>query len=273
MEYTKEILENLHRIQLDILQVVIKLCDEHKIVYFSMGGTTLGAIRHSGIIPWDDDIDIGMLREDYEKFLMLARTNLPEGYVLQHFSTEKNCPTYFAKVRKKNTLFVEEYMDDLDIEKGIYIDIKPLDYVPNNKMKFKLYRAKVRIAEQFFLAKILNKTGRYHSTWCKYLLRMLCRKILYLGMKPFNREKLFLFLENNLIQNKYEKSNMVSFRGEWKTLAEKNDYLPVKSHAFNGIQICIPGNAEKILIKQFGKNYLEPKELVKNGHRPIRIKY
>ena len=93
MEYSREDLKKVQKIEMQILEEVIRVCDENGITYFTIGGTTLGVIRHKDFIPWDDDIDIGMLRSDYEKFLRIAPYKLKQGYILQHFYREKEVPT------------------------------------------------------------------------------------------------------------------------------------------------------------------------------------
>jgi lipopolysaccharide cholinephosphotransferase len=99
MKYTAEQLRMLQEVEYSILAEIIRVCESEKIPYFTVGGTTLGAIRHSAMIPWDDDIDIGMLRDDYEHFLKIAPQKLKSGFTLTYFATDKNAPTYFAKVR------------------------------------------------------------------------------------------------------------------------------------------------------------------------------
>lgn len=107
--YYGEELKKVQECELEILAEVIKVCNENSIEYFVIGGTALGAVRHSGFIPWDDDIDIGMTRDDYERFLKIAPSKLKSDLFLQYYVTEPNSPTYFAKVRKNNTQFVEYY--------------------------------------------------------------------------------------------------------------------------------------------------------------------
>lgn len=271
MNYDDVTLRRLHKIQLDILSKVISVCDEFGITYFSLGGTTLGAVRNSGIIPWDDDIDIGMLREDYDRFIKLAPKELKEGYFLQHFSTEPDCGTYFAKVRKEGTRFVEEYMKNLPVHQGIYIDIKPLDNVPNDQSKLKKYRRRVRILEQLFLSKRLWKTGRYHTSKLKHIIRSAVRFFLHIILLPVSRGFLFSRLENALTAYNEEKTDCVSFRGERKTFARISDVVPPEKSDFEGMVINIPHRAEKMLERQFGDDYMSPKKSDSSGHSPIEI--
>ncbi|MBQ6686203.1 MAG: LicD family protein, partial [Firmicutes bacterium] len=92
-----KMLNKIQETEIEILQTIDKICHKHNLVYFGIGGTALGAVRHEGFIPWDDDIDIGMPRVDYEKFLEIAREELPSEYHIQHFTTEKKTPFYFTK--------------------------------------------------------------------------------------------------------------------------------------------------------------------------------
>ena len=131
--YTKEQLEKIHSTEVEILSEIIRVCSENDIPWFTVGGTTLGAVRHNGFIPWDDDIDIGMLREDYDKFLALAPSCLKEGYILQHFTVDKRTPTYFAKVRKDGTEFIEYSNHSLPIHHGVFVDIMPYDRIPEDQ--------------------------------------------------------------------------------------------------------------------------------------------
>src|SRR5699024_6110897 len=125
-------------IQLEILKEFDRFCKEHNIKYQLYAGTLLGAIRHKGFIPWDDDIDIAMTRDQYERFLEKYINN--ERYFLQNFQTDYNYFRQFSRLRKNNTVFRQEQYSNLDIHHGIFIDIFPLDNVEEtyDKEKYRL---------------------------------------------------------------------------------------------------------------------------------------
>ena len=108
MEYAPEDLKRLHSELVTILKEIIRVCEILDIPYFIQGGTAIGAYFDQGIVPWDDDIDLGMTRDHYNRFLKEAPAVLAKGYFLQCFDTEPDTPFYFAKVRKDGTLFVQD---------------------------------------------------------------------------------------------------------------------------------------------------------------------
>jgi lipopolysaccharide cholinephosphotransferase len=130
--YTQEEMKMLHRELYDILAEIIRVCDKHHIPYVIIGGSAIGAFFEQEILPWDDDVDIAIKRDDYNRFLEVAPSELRPDYFLQWLGTEPHTPFYFAKVRKRNTLFVEEMFAQLPIHHGIYIDVFPFDRIPDN---------------------------------------------------------------------------------------------------------------------------------------------
>lgn len=136
MAYQKlEYQELLQKRSLDILKKIDAFCKKNDITYFLIGGTLLGAVRHKGIIPWDDDIDIGMLREDYEKFIALW-DNGKEEFNLFYAKEDNDFPYPLAKVSDRNSHITEWITDDTDTYKlGVYVDIFPFDFVDADKKK------------------------------------------------------------------------------------------------------------------------------------------
>lgn len=118
---------------LDTMKYIDKVCRENGIVYYIMGGTALGAVRHGGFIPWDDDLDIFMTPQEYEKFKMAMAQDGDPKFVLQEWRTVKNYLEY-AKIRMNGTTFIEEsFKDRRDLHQGIYVDIMMLHKIPQSE--------------------------------------------------------------------------------------------------------------------------------------------
>ncbi len=128
----KELLRRVQLTQLEIAKEIRRVCEENDIRYFLACGTFLGAVRHQGFIPWDDDMDIGMVRSDYEKFCRIAPKKLKSEYCLQTWYTDPNYSLPFGKVVKRNTVYLESKKTRRLQENGFYVDIFPYDFVPED---------------------------------------------------------------------------------------------------------------------------------------------
>ena len=142
---------------LDIMKVFDRVCRENELHYYMLGGTMLGAVRHKGFIPWDDDADFGLPRREYEKLLNLPAECFPEGYRLRHFSKEEGVPYAFIRLEDERTTCIEARRSGTGYVGGVYVDIFPLDgdvnVVPLRilkelRMKFKKKLLYAHIAEQ-----------------------------------------------------------------------------------------------------------------------------
>ena len=157
-------LKRLQLVELDILKEFIRVCNELNVKYFLDSGTLLGCIRHGGFIPWDDDIDVSMPREDYEIFLKEGQKLLKNKYFLQTYKTDPEYTMGFAKIRNSETTFIESSVKNLKINHGVYIDIFPLDgYNDKNKIRnflnkkaFVLYNLQINKKYDF---KIIHKNN------------------------------------------------------------------------------------------------------------------
>ncbi len=172
-QISDEELKKIQEIQIDLISEVDRICKKHGIRYNMVGGTMLGAIRHKGHIPWDDDADIGFLREEYEKFRAACKIELdPEKYYMQDFRDTPGYRWGYGKLRRKGTAFVRLGQEEMPYEQGIFIDLMPFDPVPDNPIARRIHFAtcflfrkkfwsqigKVREKNPFyrFLYKVLN---------------------------------------------------------------------------------------------------------------------
>ena len=132
-------LRRLQLTQLEILKVIDKICREHDIPYSLYAGTLLGAVRHQGFIPWDDDLDICMSRANYNRFLEVWEQVQPEGYLLQNKENSPDFTQSFSKIRKENTTCQLQVEVGYQYHQGIYVDVFPIDRFPEGKLRQKKF--------------------------------------------------------------------------------------------------------------------------------------
>ena len=145
--------KELQLLELEIAKEIKRICDENNIEYFMIGGTLLGAVRHKGFIPWDDDIDIGMTNENYERFLEIAPSKLDCRFFLQCRLTDDNFAYPYAKVRMNNTHMHELVNAKVRMHDGIFVDIFPYDQCTENKATSKFYMMKLQLLSKCTLLK------------------------------------------------------------------------------------------------------------------------
>ncbi len=136
----EEKLRELQLTQLEILKVIDQVCRKHDISYSLYAGTLLGAVRHQGFIPWDDDLDICMSRLDYNRFLEVWPLENPQGYLLQNKENSPDFTQSFTKIRKENTTCQLKVEVGLKYHQGIYVDVFPVDRFPAGKLQQKRFR-------------------------------------------------------------------------------------------------------------------------------------
>ncbi len=166
---------------LQILSELDRICKKLHIPYVLFAGTAIGAARHKGFIPWDDDIDVAMLRKDYDRFLALAGRELDEKvyYLQKEFS--EHWPMFFSKLRRNNTTCIERFIPkDEKMHQGIYIDIFPVDNLCPRPLRRKLQF----IASKIVIAKSLDRRGYLTDSRKKKCFMLLCKLI---PLKPMLR--------------------------------------------------------------------------------------
>ncbi|AMO78185.1 LicD family protein [Pseudomonas citronellolis] len=193
---------------LEILKAVHALCEKHELKYFMLGGTLIGAVRHQGFIPWDDDIDIGIPRIDYEKFIKVS-CELPKPFILSHPDNDPEYVYPYAKCYDSSTTVTEDFA--LPFTRGVWIDIFPIDNTFKNSLLQNIHFYASRVVRLL----ITHKTRAYRA---KSIKNRIIRDTLSIVCQPLPRKFLFNIL--NYILKIKERSNSSfcgNFLGRWGT--------------------------------------------------------
>jgi len=167
-------LEKIHELELRIACEIKRICEKNNIRYFLTAGTLLGAVRHAGFIPWDDDMDIGMLREDFIRFEEVCKTQLGEEFFLQTWDSDSDYPYSFAKVRLNGTHIEEAFSQEGHSHDGLFVDIFPFDNAPDDE---KLRKKHAR--QYFFYKRLLWVKKGYGTNMKSESFRQLVRFYLF----------------------------------------------------------------------------------------------
>ena len=201
----KEIsLEEMKKMQVSILKYIKDVCAKNDLQYYLCGGTLLGAVRHGGFIPWDDDIDIFMLREDYMKLLDILRHTTHDSFAMMSYYDNDDYCYPFAKVINKNTCMTEENLPYIN-GYGIYVDIFPIDGLPNEESKCKRYFKKM-----LFLRDLLNLSTNIKYNKPSVVIKNIYRYPIWLICRCISFRKFLKLIDKNAMKHKTKDSNFVA---------------------------------------------------------------
>ena len=186
IELDQNTLRRLQMTELELLEEVDRICKKCDIHYNIIAGTLLGAVRHGGFIPWDDDADVALLRPEYEKFCKACETELDTDRF--YFQDHRNTPGYrwgYGKLRRKETLFLREHQEHMPYEQGVFIDVFPLDYVPDSYVMRSICNFKCFLYRKFFWSEVGRIADK--STFKKKLYGIMSKVPESRLKKSFNR--------------------------------------------------------------------------------------
>lgn len=236
-------MNDLQKTEFELLRQFSAVCEKLNIKYFLVCGSALGAVKYQGFIPWDDDIDVGMFRKDYERFLQAAPKLLPKDVFLQSYKTDNNYFNIFAKLRNSNTAYIEKTYSKIDINHGVYIDIFPLDGYPlkkseQNSLERKKLFYKQRLSSLFDNPSLLKK-----------ILKMPLRFI------TLNPQKTAEKYEKLISSYDADTSPIICNHGNWQG---KLEYAPAEQYGngkvaeFEGLAVRVPEKFDEYLTQKYG---------------------
>lgn len=245
-------LDRIKNIELKVLKEVDKICRDNNIKYFLSGGSMLGAVRHKGMIPWDDDIDIAMLREDYKKFKEICKDNLSEEFKYQTFENKDGYHFFFDKITNKNTYYATKYSDEFDMLKGVSLDIFVFDKTAETSFKQKLHYKRLMLIRRMMNVRWKNRARKGKM----YILSKMLLPILRLrSMDSYSKsyDKVVRAYENNdssfVLPPATDEKYVGSMPLDW--------FSEVKEIEFEGIKTFIPVGYDNYLKLWYGEDYMK----------------
>lgn len=261
-------LRKLQLCQLHVLEEIDRICEENGLVYYLAGGSALGAVRHGGFIPWDDDLDIAMYRYDYEQFQKIIQSQYSEKYFLQSPQTDPNYPRVIAKIRLNGTVQQEQGLEGTGCHSGICVDVFPIDYVKRSTGPEMWLRGKiVRLCFAYQTVRCGSNNGRHMkakkafawvpalipASWIDRLMTYVCVKD---NQKPRPYSTIFL-----------------SGYG-WKRQTHRSDtFGSGKMVQFEGRAFRAPADIDAFLRKIYGNYMVPPPPERRISHNLTRINF
>ena len=253
-------MNELQQKEFELLKCFIEICEKLGLTYYLVCGSALGAVKYKGFIPWDDDVDVALPREDYEIFCKKAGDLLPEELFLQTYKTDPEYPHIFAKIRNSNTAYFEKSVAKFKINHGVYIDVFPLDGYPTNRAA----QRKIEIKKVFY---DLLLSSNFESD-CTLKVKILRRIFRFFGVHK-RTAKIVARFEKMISSYPAKNSEIWCNHGNWQG---KLEYSPKEHYGdgavmeFEGIKVSVPQKYDEYLTQKYGDWRADLPEEQKVGH-------
>lgn len=272
--------ETLLRLQQEILSILddfLKICSENELEYFGIAGTAIGAIRHKGFIPWDDDIDIAMPRKDFERFLKLVTRQMGDRYFVLNAKTCSNYPLMTTRLVKKGTVFVEEVMKDIDCPFGIFLDLYVLDNVSDCPFMYQFQSWSAWFISKLMILRCIKKPTLQQKGAKAKVIWWVCNVVNRL-MKVWRISPEWLRDRCEAACRHYEKKStkrmaFLPDTSPYWNVVDKRRCHPQKELEFEGRMMKFPGNIGEMLTNMYG-DYMElPSVENRKTHYPYKLSF
>lgn len=269
--YTENEIKEIQRVELDSLIVFMEICKKLEIDFMLYGGTLLGAVKYKGFVPWDDDLDIALMRKDYDKLIEFGPTLLPEEYEIQHPSINKVTPFSYIKFRRKDTMLVDYSSHKLKMNHGIYFDIYPIDNIPDDDgLVDKQHKEFSVLAKMFYFRQIKNVSHPINNM--SDIVKVLTKRVVYLILKCIPH-KYFI----NKMYKTMTRYNDISTKRQGNYFHSKpvnyfDGIYPLLEVSFEGLDLKIPHGYEVNLYNRYGDISKMPPEEERFGHKAYILK-
>lgn len=263
--------DDLRQLQLEELkmtQLIIAICEKYDLDYFMMGGTLLGAKRHGGFIPWDDDLDIGLKRDDYERFMEVAEKELEAPYSIHHHKNDPKHIYPYIRIENSTIALRRENTKNKTIQK-LWVDVFPLDGVPAGGFKRFRWEKTLYVLRGLRNLSCFDQLVNVNKSYVG-IKKIIVSLALRTNVQTwFNTNKILYRIDNFLKSYAIDKYPEIGnpMGGHWfKEVYPKSYYETSVPMDFEGVPMKAPVEYEKILIQMYGNYNQLPKEEERNWH-------
>lgn len=275
--YDTETLQKIQSIELSIFKDFKEVCDKNSIVFFGLAGTGIGALRHGGFIPWDDDIDVGLLRKDYDKIIEIFKRDFSDKYTIVNGDEFSNYPLMTTRIVLNGSKFIEEPLKNIDCPLGIFLDVYAFDCAAADEKKRKKQALGAWIFSKLLILKhipfpVLPYTG------IKKKIAHCITACAWAFLNVFCISHKWLYNKCKSISCRYNDTD-TGFYGYFCDTAmfsnffEKEDLFPVREENFEDTVMCFPKNLEKSLTTMFGDYMQLPPPEKRKNHYPHILEF
>ena len=238
----------VQKMELSILHKIDEICRKHNLQYFLIGGTLIGAARHNGFIPWDDDLDIAMFRDDYERFIKIANNELVRPYLLKDFRYDDKYPRIFAKVFRTDTKYCSRYYKESLQETGIWVDVFPIDLVYAKDLNKAKKKAERRLNHSWVFA-VIDENRNKEIKELSIKTKILSKILKPLPIVALRKMMVKIYTLDNKKKCKYVTNYC---RGVKTQTVPIESYLPGKYLPFEGQDRLVPQEYHEVLTNSYG---------------------
>lgn len=275
--YDPQTLRKLQLTELEILRDFIEVCDRHEIPYFLSGGSAIGALRHGGFIPWDDDLDVCIPREEYERFIQIAEQELTDRYEILCADRTPNYPALNTQISKKGTKFRPMCFKNVKCDLGIYLDIFPYDHTVSDPVLRKKQIRSAWIWGKLYILRMIPFPMLPFKGIKGKIVKFVCACTHY-GMVLCRISKKWLYRkyrETCFRYNDQDTGWYIDFQYTFpeKMLLSKEDIFPLHPVEFEGVSAYIIHEYHRYLTGQYGDYMQLPPVESRRNHFPYELDF